>query len=262
MKVAVFGCGNMSSAMVVSWKRYVSELEFITYTPSVKRAKSLASKVQGTFIESFDDLPEVDVALIACKPNQVKELAKDLNKKISNCIVISILASIKVEVLQELFGSSKIVRVMPNTPLIVDRGVNAVYFSKGIEESFKKKLLAQWSLFSKTYLFDDEKMIDVITPFSGSGPAYIFEMARIFIDKMEKMNVPKEYASSMMIETMAGACELMKNSKESPETLRNNVTSKKGVTQAGLDIFNNEDYEKLLGKVIDAAYARSLEMSK
>jgi pyrroline-5-carboxylate reductase len=259
----VLGCGNMAQAIIQGLYKVNAEIDFITYTPSITKAKALAEEVSGKYITELDNLPECDYYLIACKPQQLTELVKATAGKIPNkSIIISILAGTNTKTLSEAFNNSKIIRIMPNTPSLVGHGVNAFYTTAAVTKEEKSLITNYFSMFSEVFNFEEEDKIDIITGFSGSGPAYIFEFSRIMIQKMVKMGISEEVASGMVKHTFLGASKLMVESEDDPETLRNKVTSKKGVTYEALEVFKIENTEEIFGKALDAAYKRSIELSK
>lgn len=262
-KLLSFGCGNMAQAIIEGIYANNKELEFHLYTPSNTRAIELSKKVGGYHLKSLESIPSCDFYMISCKPQQLLELAKTLKGKLNpNSVVISILAGTTTETLQNVLGVSKVLRVMPNTPSLVGAGVNAFYFTDEVSDADRKYLLDIFSSFSKVFSFNTENEIDVITGFSGSGPAYIFEFSRILIEKMISMGVDREVATEMIKWTFYGSSKLQLESEDTSEELRNKVTSKKGVTYEALEIFKRENFEKMVDMALDAAYNRSIELSK
>ncbi len=262
-KMLVLGCGNMAQAIIKGLHKENAPFQFFTYTPSIIKAQALAKDVDGVFVEGLSDLGEFDYYMIACKPQQLGDLACDLNNQISkDAVIVSILAGTTVSTLEKTFSNNKIVRIMPNTPGLVGLGVNAFYFSDEVSIQSKNLLVESFKKFSEVFSFDEESKIDKITGFSGSGPAYIFEFARIMIEKMKTMGIEDEVAANMVKHTFLGASKLMVDSEDDPETLRNKVTSNKGVTYEALKVFKNENIENIFDRALDAAYNRTLELSK
>lgn len=260
--VAVLGCGNMAQALVKGWASE-SLLKHYCYTPSRTRAEILAREVKGEVLENLDSINHFDVYLIACKPQQISELAQDIKGKIpKKSLVISLLAGVTTTRLSELLEHQFILRVMPNTPSMIGKGVSALYYTEAVDAQTKNFWQERFSQTGLSVVFDNEDKIDVISPFSGSGPAYIFEFARIFIEKMIIMGIDEETAHKMIVQTFVGASELMAHSSESPETLRNNVTSKKGMTYEALEVFKNFDLANIFSSAIESAYLRGKELSK
>ena len=258
-----FGCGNMAQAIIEGMFKEGASLSFSLYTPSNTRAIELAAKVSGTHFSSLQEVPRSDFYMISCKPQQLDELAFNIKGKLNpDAVIISILAGTTTETIKSTLGVSKVLRVMPNTPSLVGAGVNAFYFSSEVSVSERSFLTEVFQSFSKVFTFDEEREIDVITGFSGSGPAYIFEFSRILIEKMTSMGIDKEIATEMIKWTFYGSSKLQLESDDSSEELRNKVTSKKGVTYEALEVFKESKFEKIVDKALDAAYTRSIELSK
>jgi pyrroline-5-carboxylate reductase len=258
-----FGCGNMARAIIEGMKSKNNNINYTLYTPSKTRAISLAKDVDGIVLEDLDTIPKANYYMISCKPQQLDELSKSIKGKLDpDSIIISILAGTTVKRLQEAFGVKIVLRIMPNTPTLVGAGVNAFYFSNDFDSNSKSDLINLFSSFSKVFTFNNENEIDKITGFSGSGPAYIFEFSRLLTNKMISMGIDSEIAEEMIKWTVYGSAKLQLESSESSETLRNNVTSKKGVTFEALEKFKELNLENMIDQALDCAYNRSIELSK
>lgn len=260
MKIAVLGCGNMASALIIPMR---GKIDICTYTPSKVKAIKLASKVNGQMYETISDLPDCDFYMIGCKPQQFEELAKELKGKIpENSVIISLMAGVSVDYICTLLSHGPVVRTMPNTPSLVGKGVLALYANPQTSTTKSAEIIELFETGAEVYQFNSESKIDDITPFSGSGPAYIFEFARILTDKMTSMGVDADIAKKMIAETFAGAAEMLVTSKDSFEELRNNVTSKNGVTYEALKVFKDESLQDISNKAIDMALKRVKELKK
>ncbi len=253
----------MAQAIIEGMYKEKAELSYTLYTPSNTRAITLAKNVSGTHLESLEKVPSSDFYMISCKPQQLSDLAKEIKGKLNpDAVVISILAGTTTDTLKSLLGVEKVLRVMPNTPSLVGAGVNAFYFSAAVSKEEREFLTKTFESFSKVFTFEAEKEIDIITGFSGSGPAYIFEFSRILVEKMISMGIDKEIATEMIKWTFYGSSKLQLESSDSSEELRNKVTSKKGVTFEALEVFKGAGFEKIVDQALDAAYNRSVELSK
>lgn len=263
IKIAVIGCGNMAQAIILGMAKSFKEIEFHTFTPSYTRAEDLAQKIDGKAWKELSEIPACDYYLIACKPQQVEELAQNFRNFLpSNTILISVLAGVTVNSLKEKFQCRRVARVMPNTPALVGEGVHAIYFSEETEDEKKAYIHKVFASIGEVFVFDEEEKIDVITGFSGSGPAYIFEIARIMTEKLSAMGVEEKMARQMIKSTLFGSAKLLKESDEDAETLRNNVTSKNGVTYEALEVFKKNNLEEIFGHALDAAFKRSKELAQ
>ena len=257
MKLVVLGCGNMSSALL----RHVTGFQIFTYDPILSRAEELAAATQGKVFENLEQLPWAEIYLIGCKPQQFEQLAEQLTGRLpEEASVVSIMAGVDSKKLRESLGVESIIRVMPNTPALVGEGVSGVYFTPEVPSMQRQLLEKTLEKVSSVFVFPTEDMIDVITGFSGSGPAYIFEIARIMIDKLKEMGMTHVGASKLIKQTILGAAHLMEDND--PLQLREMVTSRKGVTEAALDVFNSYQLERIFSEALDAAYKRALALAK
>lgn len=170
----------MSSALVKGIWKERKDLLVHTYTPSFSRAEKLAMETSGTAYKNPSDIPKVDAYLIGCKPQQFDQLAMEFKDKIGkDKIIISILAGVKADRISEKLGNRKVVRIMPNTPTLVSKGVSLLYSSEYMDIDEKREVEDLISKTSKVYSFEDEEMIEKLSGLTGSGPAYVFELARI-----------------------------------------------------------------------------------
>lgn len=268
MKMAILGCGKMVQAIVLGNKdSFINkEIELHAYTPSKSKAQNLAEQVSGKWYEKMEDIPQCDYYLLGCKPQNFSELADELAPlilKLKNKIsIISILAGINTATIFEKLGTPNIIRVMPNTPCMIGEGMTAIYFSPKLDDSKKSFVDGFFKKISKNLCFEEEDWIDKITPFSGSGPAYIFEVVRILSEKLSSMGVPGTDAQMVMEQTFIGALKLLQDSNDTAEALRDNVTSKNGVTYEALKVLKENELEKTFGLAMDKAYERAVDMSK
>ena len=263
MNFLIVGCGNMSTALAISMARAADhEIGFYTYDIDYQKSETLAKSIGAMPLQNYNQLAKIDFLFLGIKPQSFDEVSGELKKRISNeTVVISILAGVTIDKIQKSLEISKVVRAMPNTPALIGEGVTALCFSENISNAAKKKITNLFKATSHTFKFQDEEFIDVITGFSGSGPAYIFEIARILIDKMCEMGVDREISQKMIKQTFFGASKLMVESDKSPEELRNTVTSKNGVTYEALNVFNEKGLDEIISLALDRAYDRAKELS-
>ncbi|MDH5581836.1 MAG: pyrroline-5-carboxylate reductase [Bdellovibrionales bacterium] len=261
MKIAILGCGNMARAFFSGAKDVLRQDQIFTYTPSFTRADELAKIINAMAIKSIDDLPVCDLVFIACKPQQFPDLSKKLSLN-SKSVVISLMAGVTMEVISNALSTTQIIRTMPNTPSQVGEGVTLWCKSENIEKEKLEKTMEILSSVSYTHQVAGDDEIDFLTGFTGSGPAYIFEWARIMIEKMSDKNIDASKAKKIIGHTFLGASKLLLDSQETAKELRNNVTSPKGVTYEALKVFEKRSMQDIINEALDKAYERALELSK
>ena len=255
--IALFGCGNMVQAIFIPMYEINPKLSFYTYTPNGVRALYMAEKTNGKQLDDLSVIPKVDIYVIGCKPQQFDELAKQLKSKLDkDSIVLSMMAAVEIQSIQDKLDHHKVARLMPNTPITVKKGVNLFTFSSEFERFQKEELMLLFYEISKNHPLDTEEELDKLTVVSGSGPAYLFNFAHHWLESIVDMGIDRKKADQIIRETFLGASTLMQT-HEDLLTLRENVTSKGGVTFEALKVFNEDDQlAKLTNKAFKAALDR------
>lgn len=260
MRIAVLGCGNMASAIVKRIHNLHKEITFLTYTPTKKKAKELAKLVDGEHVEKLIDFVDVDAWIIACKPQQFESLANDLKVIHKDKPILSIMASIGVEKIKFDLRCKEVLRIMPNTPSEYGEGISLLYSdSKNLYKSFEYMFKAC----GLTMIMDSEKQFDELTVFSGSGPGFLFYIASLYQTELEKYNVPSEQAMELLTSLFYGTSVLMKNSNgQTFLELAKKVTSKGGVTEAGIRYLDQNGMGDCIDGSVKMALKRGIELSK
>lgn len=264
--ILVLGAGNMASALLSPLKG--SGHKFYVYTPSGVSAKKLADGLMGEWLESLSLIKTKEIAIdfiiLGFKPQGFNEASDQFLKEteFSNpkATVISMLAGTPLEILSKKFQRDNVVRIMPNTPSLFGLGATLVTFGAGVDEKGTSEVE---NLFKKSGILHrcvDENELDTVTAITGSGPAYIFEFARIMMDYLTVKGLSEEDAKKLVGQLFLGASEMLSNSEDSFEVLRNKVTSPKGVTYEALETFKNHGLEGIFEKAFDNNIKRSLEL--
>lgn len=263
LKIGIFGCGNMGGALVLGMKARFPDAQFYLFTPSKVKAQELAEKVKGIFVADIVDMPrDLNWYLLAFKPQSLNEFQFEFA---ADSKIISILAGIKVSKLIDKFNIKKVARLMPNIPSVIGEGANLLCLGDSFSRFSKEEQLELNSLLSSTgTIFPtlSERDLDLTTAFSGSGPALIFELARIFESELASMTEGRVPAKEIVAKTFLGSSALMLNSQISFEELRNKVTSSKGVTHEALEVLKDSKIQEIFSNAFKAAYKRTIELSE
>lgn len=256
MKIGIFGCGNMGEALARGFFKTGAELYL--YTPSKVKAKELAQELSGVFVDLITDMPkDLDWYVLGFKPQSLNDFSFNFTP---DSKILSILAGTEIKKIEKKFNTSFVARLMPNTPSKLSQGANLFYanFKTADLEDRLKEL-------GKLFVLASEEQMDLLTSFSGSGPALIFEYARLFEKHLQMIAGDVSFSKELIAQTFLGSALLMNESLkngETFETLRNQVTSKKGVTHEALEILNNNGFDHIMGGAFNAAYKRTLEIKK
>jgi pyrroline-5-carboxylate reductase len=265
-KLAFVGAGKMVTAIVEGLLRNeIFSPEQMTCTSAPDGTSEKLSEATGIGrVDTFKELLGLgpERVLLGCKPYQLAELDTTTLDACDGFLVLSIMAGKTLDSLQGKFPNARnVVRSMPNIPGQIGAGVTGYLFAEpptAEDEADVKRILSALGCAIKV---EEERHIDSITAISGSGPAYVFEFACALEAAAESLGFDKECARTLATETVLGAARLMARSELDPETLRNNVTSPNGTTQAALESFAAEDYRGMIKRAAQAAYDRSIELS-
>lgn len=266
-KLLCLGAGNMVSSIVPTFVESVENLHVSAYTPSQKRAKQLIEKVGGEVIADLTALDaslfkKFDFIILGFKPQQFQTVAKELKGRIGeDQLVISLLAGVSLKQIASSLGTHQVVRLMPNTPAQVGMGASLMAFSEKIFPEWKQlslKLLKSLGVGIEV----SEAELNLATPYSGSGPAYFYLLTQLLIDDLKARGLDAESARALCEQTFIGAAELLKRSDLSVEELRQNVTSKGGVTHAAVESMLADGMADMIHSAIDAALKRNTELSE
>ena len=154
-----------------------------------------------------------------------------------------------------------IFRIMPNTPSLIGYGVNIVSTSPLILSKHKLYLIELFKATSHLFVVEKEEDIDKITPISGSGPALLFELARLMELNLKEQNIPPGLARDITVHTFLGSAKLMEQANKPFEHLREEVTSKKGVTYEALEELKKSNLEDIVKRALDRARHRIHELA-
>ena len=264
-RIKIIGCGKMASAILDAWlKKSISPQDIYVDDPKPSEWL-LEKKKHGLNINTKADV-SFDYCFIGVKPQSLDEIKlklKGLSKK--NVTFVSMLAGIKINRLEDIIGKDEsIVRIMPNLPAEILKGVTAVKENKRVEPKQSKNLALLLEAFGETVKFVEERKFDAVTAISGSGPAYIFLIAELMTEVGINLGLSYDEAFKLVKHTIDGAGSLIVNSSLKPQKLRENVTSPGGTTYAALAVLMNKDngLPKIFSAAIKAAAQRSKELSK
>ncbi len=262
-KFGILGTGKMGRVLAVGLHRVHAGFEFFLYNPTAEKSQKLAEDVQGTQILSLDQLPNLDIVLIACRPQQFNDLAQALKGRLKGDeVVLSIMAAIPTSTLAAKLGVTKIVRMMPNTPNKIELGVNLFYFTPTIGLPERTQILNAFAQFSSVFNLEKEDQLDICTAFTGSGPALIFEWARLMIEILTERGIAHEDANKMVIQTFLGSATLLATDGQSPAELKQQVSSRGGVTIEALRIFEEAKMKEIIERATQKAYLRGKEIER
>lgn len=264
--IAFIGAGKMVSAIVHSLlrKNSFSPDQISCCSANDGTSQKLAD---ATGIARFDCVDDVlasspAVLVLGCKPQQLTQLHSSISEKVSNCLVLSIMAGIPLSRLSVVFPNARnIVRSMPNTPGQIGHGVTGYLFAQTPSSEDGKIIDKILSSLGPAFELEEEADIDRVTAISGSGPAYLFEFTCALEEAARAVGLSAKLARELALRTVTGAAHLMEFSDLHPKELRDQVTSPNGTTQAALESFSADELRTIVRHAVEAARTRSIELS-
>ncbi|RLD12545.1 MAG: pyrroline-5-carboxylate reductase [Chlamydiae bacterium] len=263
-KIAFIGAGNMAEALIngLLSSKIVSAKQITAFDVNTRRLNWLKDEYKINISASNTKLIEKsDVVILAVKPQILSEVLEKKNKIINDKLVISIAAGISTQKIESyLSKKTPVIRVMPNMPAVVCRGATAICRGKVATKTHAALALDIFRSVGYAILVE-EKLMDMITAVSGSGPAYVFYLMEAMIKSAIDGGLPKYKAINLVAETVRGAGELVIRGQELPGKLRKRVTSPGGTTEAAIKIFDANKVNFTFLTAISAAEERSKELS-
>jgi pyrroline-5-carboxylate reductase len=264
--IAFIGAGNMAEAIARGILRATlyQRSDVFAADPNPDRQRLFNEDLRVTCTaDAREAAAKGDVVMLAVKPFVMGEALSQIAPALKpQALIVSIAAGISCAFIEkELGGNRRVIRVMPNTPMLAGKGMSAL--SRGSHAS-EQDLIAAERIFSaagKTVRVPESAM-DAVTAVSGSGPAYIFYLTEALAKAGAAAGLTELQASQLARETVIGAAALLAQSRDSPEDLRRKVTTPKGTTQAAIEALQAGDFEGLMTKAIAAAAKRSRELGK
>jgi len=263
MKITFIGGGNMASAMIGGlvrkrWPRKSIRVVEIVQSAREGLYRHLKIKAQPAIDAAA---AKCDCLVLAVKPQQMREVAASLKPHLRNQLVISIAAGIRLrDMARWLGGYRRIVRVMPNTPALVQAGISGLHAAPAVGPADRAVADRILGAVGKTLWLDREEDLDAVTAVSGSGPAYVFYFIEALERAAREMGIDAQDAHRLAVETFAGAVKLAAQSSEPPETLRSRVTSRGGTTERALTAMETDRVKDAIVRAVRAAADRSREL--
>lgn len=265
--LVLLGAGKMGQAMLDGWlSRGLKPRQVIALDPKPsKEIKATAKRGVAVNPKSGPkSKADAQAIVIAVKPQMAPDAVPPLGLYVGkSTLVVSIMAGRTMAFLEKaLPPGTAIVRAMPNTPAAVGRGISVAVANKLVTPKQRKLATDLLAAIGKVEWVDDEGLIDPVTATSGSGPAYVFLLVEAMAKAGAAAGLPADLAYRLARETVAGAGELLHQSKLDAATLRQNVTSPGGTTAAALSVLMAPDgFDRLLTEAIAAATKRSKELA-
>jgi pyrroline-5-carboxylate reductase len=267
--IGFIGAGNMASALLGG---VATSAEFRARYPKCQLAVSdintaslerLQSQIPSltVFKDNVELTKAADCIVLAIKPQLFSTVLPEIGPATRDKLVISIAAGITLHAIRTQCRLARLVRIMPNTPCLVGQGMSAIAFDPTVSDSERALVNAVFSAVGEV-LEVDEDQINAVTGLSGSGPAFVYEVADALIAGGVAVGLSLDAARHLAAQTLVGAGTMLLKKSESTADLVRQVASPGGTTVAGLEVLSQSPWKTALTEAVIAAKRRADELSK
>jgi len=267
-KILLIGCGHMGSALLQAWLQqkniYFDVVDPLNYK-KINKKKYNKVKAYKSLLD-IKDISSIDIVIFATKPQITPLVLKELsffnfNKK---TIFVSIVAGLKISFFNKfLKNNNQFIRVMPNMPVLINKGMSCLIARKNVTVKNKNKINSLFLKIGKTLWLSNENDINLVTAISGSGPGYVFLVVDAFEKAALKFGLTEKNSRELVYQTFIGSIGLLLKDNNSALKLAQNIAVSGGTTEAAFKIFlDKKILHRTFEKAVKAAYKKSIKLSK
>ncbi len=261
MRIGFIGGGNMAEALIKGMVQSKRENILVSEPRDDRRSYLEQTYDVKTRASNKEAASSCDIIILAVKPQNMATVLDEISEMVTEeKTVVSIAAGITLAYLSSRLKTKKLIRVMPNTPALVQEGMTVMSLCECFSDQSITIVREIFMSIGKVITLP-EKYMDVVTALSGSGPAFIAFFIEAMIDAGTKRGLSKDDAVTLTTQTLLGTARLL-DTGMTPQRLRETVTSPKGTTAAGLEVFEKEGLMDIIIAAIEAATNRAEELGK
>jgi pyrroline-5-carboxylate reductase len=262
--IGFIGGGNMARSLIGGLlARGLAPRQVVVSDPTATQRDALSVQYGVRTVESnITAARETQVLIFAVKPQQLRAVCVEVAPALGQgSTVISIAAGIRATDLQRWLGGLPVVRAMPNTPALNGCGVSGLFATPDVDIANRRLAETIIGAVGPALWIDEERLMDAVTAVSGSGPAYFFFLIEMLEAAGVQLGLPPDISRKLALETAYGAGQMARSAPVSPATLREQVTSKGGTTEAALKYLESAGTRAIFAGAIAAAAKRSGELA-
>ncbi len=264
-KIGFIGAGNMAGAIlngVIRTQTYPAEYLFV-FDVNREKSDAMAKQGVGSFASAAELVSGCDVIFLAVKPQNFAEVLSSVRRAVTaDKLFVTIAAGISTDYIKSAVGCNcPVIRVMPNTPLLLGKGATAMCRSQEVTDAQFTLIQGFFAACGTVAVLEEEKMNAVISV-NGSSPAYVYLFAKAMADSAEKQGIPRETALPLICQTLIGSAAMLSQPNASPDDLIQMVSSPGGTTLKALEVLYDNDFVGIIDKAMAACTQRAEELGK
>jgi len=261
-RIGFIGGGNMAEALVKGMTSQGMK-DIIVSDIKEDRLRYLSEHYNvKTTTSNTDVITSSDIIILAVKPQNMDTVLDEISPFITeDKLIVSIAAGIKLDYLSSKLRTKRLIRVMPNTPALVQEGMTVMSLCECFSDTTPVSMVREIFMSVGKVITLPEKYMDSVTALSGSGPAFIARFIEAMIEAGISMGLSQDDAYTLAVQTAIGTAELLKTGM-TPSRLREMVTSPGGTTAAGLETFEKRGLKDIVKDALFSAQERSKELGR
>jgi pyrroline-5-carboxylate reductase len=262
--IAVLGAGRMGEALLAGLVKSGHPVDRLWFTERYpERAREVAERHGIGRVDVPDAAGAADVLVIAVKPQDIEPLLAELAPAMgAGPLVVSLCAGLPTALLERrLPADTRVIRVMPNTPMLVGEAMSAISAGRSATEEDLATVEGMFGTVGRVVRVPEAQQ-DAVTALSGTGPAYFFYVVEAMVEAGVLLGVPRPLATELVVQSAVGAARLLRETGEHPVVLREAVTSPGGTTSAALRELDRHGARAALTAAIEAARDRSVALGR
>ncbi|MEG0456659.1 MAG: pyrroline-5-carboxylate reductase [Oscillospiraceae bacterium] len=255
-KIGFIGAGNMAFAISKSINDEInifdnSKSQYDKFHKNAFKCENLNQLVENS-----------DIIFLSVKPQNFSDLLVDIKQlEYKHKVFVTIAAGITTNFIAEILGDIKIIRVMPNTPLLIGEGATALCRNDLVNDDEFNFICNVFQKSGEVAIIDENKMNEIIA-INGSSPAYIYYIADIVAKYGASVGIDENIALKLFAQTLIGSGKMILQSTDSPKVLTEKVCSKGGTTIEAINSFKKDNLEQIFKNAMDKCIKRAYELSK
>jgi pyrroline-5-carboxylate reductase len=251
----------MATAMIagLSNKDLIRPNNITASDPYPAQLAKLAELYQvHTTQSNLEAVKDKDIVILSIKPQNLKDIGDELQGHIpADALILSIIAGAPISSISQKLHHYRVVRVMPNTPARIGKGMSVWACTEEVSEIQKQYAQTILAALGEEIFVENEDYLDMATALSGTGPAYVFLFMEAMIDAGVHMGFPRHIAEKLVFQTIEGSLAFARDSQRHVAELRNMVTSPGGTTADALYQLDKGGFRTVISRAIWAAYKKS-----
>jgi pyrroline-5-carboxylate reductase len=260
-KICFIGGGTMAAAMIagLTQQNLIKPENTIASDPYPAQLEKLSASYHiHTTASNVEAVKNRDIVVLSIKPQSLGEVGVELQGHLPpQALILSIIAGASIGKISRKLHHYSVVRVMPNTPAQVGKGMSVWTATPEVSEKQRHQAKTILAALGEELFVDHEDYLDMATALSGTGPAYVFMFMEALIDAGVHMGFSRRVSEQLVLQTIEGSVAFARHNERHPAEMRNMVTSPGGTTAEALYQLEKGGFRTVISKAIWAAYQKS-----